>query len=186
MPILAKQRWEEFAQGMVAGKSATKAYIDAGFSKHGAAQAAYKLSKHPSVADRIAELRRVKRQAEIHAAEARESAVLSEVVISAAQFVLTRQWVIDELIDTVRLAKHGTPGEDGELRPDLKAANRALELLGKEIKMFVDRSERGQAGEFDNLTEEELDAKLQARSSAQPILPPQASQSASSESRPWA
>jgi hypothetical protein len=47
MPILAKQRWEEFAQGMVAGKSATKAYIDAGFSKHGAAQAAYKLSKPP-------------------------------------------------------------------------------------------------------------------------------------------
>jgi phage terminase small subunit len=175
MPILAKQRWEEFAQGMVAGKSATKAYIDAGFSKHGAAQAAYKLSKHPSVANRIAELRRVKRQAEIHAAEARESAVLSEVVISAAQFVLTRQWVIDELIDTVRMAKHGTPGEDGEFRPDLKAANRALELLGKEIKMFVDRSERGKPGEFDNLTTEEVRARLEAirairRASGDPTL----------------
>src|SRR5215831_9059995 len=125
MPILVKQRWEEFAQGIVAGKSATKAYIDTGYSKHGAAQAAYKLSKHPSVADRIAELRRVKRQAEIHAAQARESAVLSEVVKSAVQIVLTRQWVIDELMDNVRMAKHGTAGED-EFRPDLKAANRAL------------------------------------------------------------
>jgi hypothetical protein len=103
-------------------------------------------------------LRRVKRQAEIHAAEARESAVLTELMKSAAQVVLSRQWVIDELIDTVHLAKHGTPGEDGEFRPDLKAANRALELLGKEIKMFVDRSEHGHPGEFDNLTEDELDA----------------------------
>ena len=94
--------------------------------------------------------------------KARESAVLTELMKSAAQVVLTRQWVIDQLIDTVRMAKHGTAGEDGEFRPDLKAANRALELLGKEIKMFVDRSERGKPGEFDNLTTEEVRARLEA------------------------
>src|SRR5215475_5718486 len=102
--VVKLSAWEEFAQGIVAGKSATKAYIDAGFSKHGAAQAAYKLSKHPSVAARINELRRVKRQAEMNAAEARESAVLTEVVKSAVQGVLTRQWVLDQLIDNVHVA----------------------------------------------------------------------------------
>ena len=153
MAILDKPRWEEFAQGIVAGKSATKAYIGAGFSKQGAAQAAYKLSKHPSVAARINELRRVKRQAEMNAAEARENAVLTEVVKSAVQGVLTRQWVLDQLIDNVHVAKD---------RNDIKAANRALELLGKEIRMFVERSERGKPGEFDGLTAEEISARLEA------------------------
>ena len=69
MAILSNQRWEAFAQGIVAGKSAKTAYTDAGFSKQAAAQAAHNLRKHPCVAGRIAELQRVKQQAEIIASE---------------------------------------------------------------------------------------------------------------------
>ena len=67
--------------------------------------------------------------------------------------MLNRQWVLDELIRNVHLA---------EERDDLKARNRALELLGKELKMFVDLSERGKRGEFDSLSIEEVRARLEA------------------------
>src|SRR5262249_60696392 len=89
-----------------------------------------------------------------------------EVVKTVDQVVLTRQWVLDELIRNVHLA---------EERDDLKARNRALELLGKELKMFVDRSERGKPGEFDHMTTEEVRARLGAiraarRASGEPKL----------------
>jgi hypothetical protein len=35
-------------------------------------------------------------------------------------------------------------------------ANRALELLGKELGMFIDRKEVGSPGEFERMTDEEL------------------------------
>ena len=50
----------------------------------------------------------------------------------------------------------------GKSMADPQAANRALELLGKELGMFVDRSEFGRPGEFERLsrmTEAELDAE---------------------------
>jgi crotonobetainyl-CoA:carnitine CoA-transferase CaiB-like acyl-CoA transferase len=72
MPMLTKPRWEKFAQSVAAGQSATQAYIAAGFSRHGAAQAAYKLLKRPLIADRVIELQRAERQAQITAAKVRE------------------------------------------------------------------------------------------------------------------
>jgi hypothetical protein len=33
-----------------------------------------------------------------------------------------------------------------------------MELLGKELGMFIDRKEVGKPGEFENMTDEELDA----------------------------
>jgi hypothetical protein len=56
MPILSNVRWENFARGIVAGEFAVKAYVDAGFSRHGARQATHKLRNHPRVEKRIAEL----------------------------------------------------------------------------------------------------------------------------------
>ena len=48
--------------------------------------------------------------------------------------VLTREWVIDQLIDNVKLAKRKDTF-------NLNAANKALELLGREVGMFVERRE---------------------------------------------
>jgi hypothetical protein len=43
---------------------------------------------------------------------------------------------------------------------DGTAANRAAELLGKELSMFTDRHEIGGPGDFSRLTDDELRAKV--------------------------
>jgi hypothetical protein len=45
---------------------------------------------------------------------------------------------------------------------DPQAANRALELLGKHLGLFIDRAEIGSAGEFEELTDDELRQELAA------------------------
>jgi hypothetical protein len=50
----------------------------------------------------------------------------------------------------------------GEYRYDGNAANRALELLGKQQGMFIDRHEVGQPNEFANWTDEELRAFIKS------------------------
>lgn len=71
-------------------------------------------------------------------------AELRQPIIEKVQ--LTREWVIEQLIENVVMGKATDPviGKDGEHTGDLKqnlpAANKALELLGKELGMFVDKS----------------------------------------------
>ena len=63
-----------------------------------------------------------------------------------AKIQLTREWVLEQLIENVSMGKAADPiiGKDGEhtgeLKQNLPAANKALELLGKEIGMFVEKS----------------------------------------------
>ena len=51
---------------------------------------------------------------------------------AAASVSLTKEWVLERLIANVKA---------GQENDDLSPANKALELLGKELGMFVDRSE---------------------------------------------
>lgn len=59
---------------------------------------------------------------------------------------IDKAWVMNQLVEVVRMAKRGDPLRDadgkpiGEYRQNLAAANKALELIGKEFAMFVDRS----------------------------------------------
>lgn len=53
---MLKPRHEKFAQGIASGKSATRAYIDAGFSPNGAGQSGDKLLKKTEIKARINEL----------------------------------------------------------------------------------------------------------------------------------
>jgi hypothetical protein len=75
--------------------------------------------------------------------------------------VLSRQWVIDKLIQNVDRAMEAEPVLDpkgnptGEFKYNGNVANRALELLGKEIGMFVDRKEVAGPGAFSELNDEE-------------------------------
>ncbi len=51
------------------------------------------------------------------------------------------RWVIEELIDNVKQAKE---------KGDINASTNALKLLGIEKRMFTDRKEVGQPGDFEN------------------------------------
>jgi phage terminase small subunit len=62
---------------------------------------------------------------------------------AAAKTVLSRQWVIERLVENVERAMQAVPVLDhegeatGEYSYQGNVANKALELLGKEIGMFV-------------------------------------------------
>lgn len=116
MPVLKNPRHEQFAQLVAKGMPATKAYIQAGYGAtgNGAEVNASKLLRSAKVADRLSELR---------------PHIESEVIKLIA---VDKQWVIDQLIDNARVAKN---------KEQIGPANRALELIGKELGMFVDRKE---------------------------------------------
>ena len=74
---------------------------------------------------------------------------------------------LDQLVENVKMAKQAEPVLDhegkptGEYRQNLPAANKALELLGKELGMFVDRKEV-RTGDLDDVPHEEKKAALEA------------------------
>lgn len=108
MPALANARHERFAQELAKGKSATEAYAEAGYEE--SRSAASRLSANVNVQARVAELKER----------------------AAANVSLTREWVLEQLVDNAAKAK-----EAGDFGP----SNQALNLLGKELGMFVERTE---------------------------------------------
>ncbi len=57
MPVLNRQRWEVFCQGLATGIAVEQAYVNAGFSENGAEKSSRRLRAHPKIASRVAELR---------------------------------------------------------------------------------------------------------------------------------
>lgn len=118
MSVLDNPKHEAFAQAFALCNNATKAAIEAGYAPSGSRSAASVrasgLMKNPKIKKRIAELQQ-------------------QLVKKASQAVgLDRSWVLDRLKSNADLALE---------EKDRAAANRALELLGKEIGMFVDRKQ---------------------------------------------
>lgn len=80
----------------------------------------------------------------------------------AERAIVSKEWVISRLVENVERAMQAEAVKDadgsptGEYKYEGSVANRALELLGKELKMFVDRKEVGKPGEFDNMGSDEL------------------------------
>lgn len=108
---------EKFAQGIARGMTLTAAGIAAGWSEHTASAAAHRASKRPEVQARVAEIR-----VSLDAARA-EAMVAVEMP--------TREQVLRQLLEACEVAKRG-----GQLQQQL----RAIELIGKELGMFVQRS----------------------------------------------
>ncbi len=88
------------------------------------------------------------------------------------RMALTKEWVLSELMaqverctgrravkKTVRDKATGIEREVETLIIDAPAANRALELLGNQLGMFIKRQEIGQPGEFE-LSADELRQRL--------------------------
>lgn len=97
---------------------------------------------------------------------------------AASKVVLTRAWVLERLMRNAQIAMGETSlklkiarnGKDnGKVVDELEihdrdtaGANRALELLGKEVGMFVDRKEVGGPGDFKQVEETDLDHYIAA------------------------
>lgn len=109
---------------------------------------ASKLTSDAKVAQRIKELR-------------------AEVTAPAIKKLeISKEWVLQQLVENVEMAKQAEPVRDeegnpiGEYKQNLAAGNKALELIGKELGMFVDRKEV-RTGALDEMTHEEKQAAIE-------------------------
>ena len=86
-------------------------------------------------------------------------------------------------MENVEKAMQAVPVLDNQGNPtgvykyEGSVANRALELIGKEYGMFIDRKEIGGAGAFDHLDDDELSRTIEALAEEvheieQALLPP--------------
>jgi hypothetical protein len=110
MAELRNPRHEHFCQLVAAGHSPTQAYVTAGYSEKTAYTSGPRLLKTPEVSARVTDLRQMVAQAAVNRA------------------VIDRDWVLEGLRN---IAEKGASES---------ARVRALELCGKELGMFVDRS----------------------------------------------
>lgn len=132
MSKLTKKQ-ESFCLNYVDTLNASDAYRKAGYSKGQTDKTvnenSCRLLKNSKVKARVDELREE----------------ITKPIIE--KFKLTKEWVVEQLVDNVSISKALEPVKDsdgnniGEYRTNIPAANKALELLGKEIGMFVERKE---------------------------------------------
>ena len=134
MPALQNPKHERFVQELAKGVSADKAYEAAGFKPNRGN--AVTLKQKQSISNRVSEI-----------LGERESIHAQATAQAIASTALTKQWVIETLMENVARAMQAKPvrtddeGEaTGEYQYQGSVANRALELLGKELGMFVDRA----------------------------------------------
>jgi phage terminase small subunit len=133
MPALQNPKHERFAQELAKGLAADKAYEAAGFKPNRGNAAT--LKQKQNISNRVTEL--LAERETIHAQ------ATAEAIKSAA---LTKEWVIETLMENVARAMQAASvkndnGESiGEYQYQGSVANKALELLGKELGMFVDRA----------------------------------------------
>lgn len=133
MPPLSNARHELFAQELAKGTEAGEAYRIAGFKPN--AGNARRLKLDEAVKKRVEAI--LSERSRVH-----EKGLERAIERTA----LTKEWVISRLVENVERAMQARPvmcdgEESGEFRYEGSVANRALELLGKELGMFVDRSE---------------------------------------------
>lgn len=130
MPVLKNIKHEIFAQqiaaGSLTGADSAKA---AGYegTQRSLAVTASRLLKDADIAQRVTELR-----INISAAAAKEAGVSKGWVISTLKENVERSLQHEPVLDS-----KGEP--TGEYRYEAGAVNRGLELIGKELGMFVDR-----------------------------------------------
>lgn len=134
MPTLLNPKHERFAQGLADGMPATEAYEKAGY-KNGQKHAS-RLGKDGGILGRVSELL------------AERERINAQSTAKAIQKVaLTKEWVLAGLINNYQRASQAVPVLDdegkptGEYRYQGAVANRALELLGKHLGMFVELHE---------------------------------------------
>ena len=149
MPALTNPKHERFAQELASGKTADESYVTAGY-KPSRANASHLHHTH-NISQRIAEILTQREH------------IQAQATADAIETVgLTKQWVIETLMENVARAMQAEEVKDskgigtGEYKYEGSVANRALELLGKEQGMFIDRKEVGRPGEFESMNADQL------------------------------
>lgn len=140
-----KQR--RFCEEYMVDNNGTQAAIRAGFAKESAKQTAHRFKKHKVVQEYIEYLMD---QA------ARRNDVSVDYVLSNLKEVAQRCLQAEPVLD--REGNH-----TGEYRFDSSGANKALELIGKHLKMFTDKVEAtGKDGGplYSELTDEQVNARI--------------------------
>lgn len=167
MPVLKNYRYEVAAQAYALGKTKADAYREAGFKYSGTG--ATKLFQREEVVARVKEL-----------AIQRVEAEAKGLQIAAEKVGVSKEWVLQRLKYNAERCLRGQPilDKDGKQTgqftgiPQGGAANRALELIGRELGMFIQRHEIGEPGEFDRMSTEELEVEASKLAVALGISPP--------------
>ncbi len=153
MPVLDNARHERFAHEIAKGTASRDAYKFAGYDP-----------KNDATADACAS--RLLSDARIQARVKEIQETISAVAIEKTG--ISKAWVLAKLVENVERAMQAEPVLDsqgqptGEYKYNGNVANRALELIGKEHGMFIDRKEVGAPGDFSQLPDDELDEFIAA------------------------
>lgn len=159
MPVLSNSRWERFAQALSEGKSAADAYEFAGYNPDRGN--AVRLQQNDTIQQRVTVLLEER---------ARIEATATAHAISAK--TLTKEWIIENLMENVRRAMQATSVLDdggnpiGEYTYNGAVANKALELLGRERGMFIERKEVDIYGDLNRMTDGDLMTEVRRRAQA--------------------
>lgn len=132
--ILKNSKHEEFAYEIATGTPASQAYLNAGYSPNGKEQGSSRLLKNVDIQNRIEEIRNnIQKKVE-------------------ANVGITKAYVIQKLEENRTRAMQEVPVLDSKGKPtgdykyDGAVANKALELIGKELGMFQGRDAAGNPG----------------------------------------
>ena len=133
MPVLKNSKHERIAQGLAQGLSASQSYIQAGYKPNRAN--ASRLQRTSSISQRVAEI-----------LQQRDNIAEQSIAEAIKKTALTKEWVIERLVENVNRSMQAEAvmiaGEPtGEYVYNGTVANKSLELLGKELGMFIERSE---------------------------------------------
>ena len=148
MPSLDNLKHETIARRLAAGDNQTKALIAAGYSAKSASQTAVGvLKKNPAIRQRCEEIRAATRAMEERFNASREG----KKEITRAYVRGTLQEVAERCMQHDPVLVKGIP--TGEYQFDAAGATRAVELLGRDLGMFVERKEIGTPGAFASIEE---------------------------------
>lgn len=143
MPALKNQRWERFCQGIANGMTGDAAYEAAGYKPN--RKNASRLKTTEVIIARVLELQGKR----------------------ADRFVLTKQWLIDAVIENAEIALGRRPVKVGKA-DDFKevyvykgdVANQAVKMLGTEFDLFVERKDVRITNEYSKLSDADLARRL--------------------------
>ena len=145
--MLKNPKRERFAQEIAKGTPAATAYVMAGFKPNSGNATNLKADK--AIIQRVSEILQHEQRVESKATEkaiealAIDKAWLMGAMVENAVISLGRKTVKVTKFDK----KTGDAREVEVVMRDAGAANRSLELLGREFNTFVDRKEIGEPGE---------------------------------------